>query len=67
MAGCNEPNGNIKEVLVETLNNLLSVQSDVRLQAEEHIKVLEVTEGNAVFYYLLIHILFTILCLVGII
>lgn len=48
MAASSDPcgHGNLRDVLVETLNNILSAQTEVRLQAEDHIKVLEVTEGK---------------------
>uniref|UniRef100_A0A6A7FW59 Importin-9-like n=3 Tax=Hirondellea gigas TaxID=1518452 RepID=A0A6A7FW59_9CRUS len=44
MAAATESTGNLKEALLETLNNILSAESSVRKQAEEHITVLEVTE-----------------------
>ena len=45
MAGV-EANNGLREALVETLNNILSPQSEVRKSAEEQFKLLEVTEGE---------------------
>ncbi|KAF2359254.1 Exportin-1/Importin-beta-like [Trinorchestia longiramus] len=44
MASFTDLDGNLKEALIETLQNILSPQSAIRQQAEEHIKVLKVTE-----------------------
>ena len=50
MAACvGEASGNLKDALIETLNHILSPQANIRRQGEEHIKVLEVTEGKIVF------------------
>ena len=45
MAGVEASNG-LREALIDTLNSILSPQSDVRKAAEEQIKILEVTEGK---------------------
>lgn len=49
MAGNGERNRSLKEALFESLTAILSPQHDVRVNGEEQIKALEVTEGTESF------------------
>ena len=49
MAGNGERSRSLKEALFESLTAILSPQHDVRVNGEEQIKALEVTEGTTTY------------------